>query len=129
MGIRNTKLILKSKPTWEGAGVHLKRAFGYHEVPQFDPFLMMDDFMNDDPQKYQRGFPWHPHRGIETITYMLDGSVEHRDSLGNTGILCGGDVQWMTAGRGIIHQEMPSGNAEGKMLGFQVWANLPASQS
>ena len=127
MQIRNTKLILKSKPTLEGAGVHLKRAFGYYEVPIFDPFLMMDDFRNDDPQKYLRGFPWHPHRGIETITYMLDGSVEHGDSLGNTGVLSGGDVQWMTAGRGIVHQEMPRGNAEGKMLGFQLWANLPAS--
>ncbi len=116
-----------SKPTMEGAGVHLKRVFGYYDVPMFDPFLMMDDFRNDDPQKYLRGFPWHPHRGIETITYMLDGSVEHRDSLGNTGVLSGGDVQWMTAGRGIVHQEMPRGNAEGKMLGFQLWANLPAS--
>lgn len=127
MQIRNTKLVVKSKPTMEGAGVHLKRVFGYYEVPMFDPFLMMDDFRNDDPQKYLRGFPWHPHRGIETITYMLDGSVEHRDSLGNTGILSGGDVQWMTAGRGIVHQEMPRGNAEGKMLGFQLWANLPAT--
>ncbi|HRZ22371.1 MAG TPA: pirin family protein, partial [Bacteroidales bacterium] len=108
--------------------VHLKRAFGYYQVPQFDPFLMMDDFRNDDPQKYLRGFPWHPHRGIETITYMLTGTVEHRDSLGNTGILSGGDVQWMTAGRGIIHQEMPGGNTAGKMYGFQLWANLPASR-
>ena len=127
METRKTKRILEAKPTMEGAGVHLKRAFGYYEVPQFDPFLMMDDFRNDDPGKYLRGFPWHPHRGIETITYMLDGSVEHRDSLGNTGILSAGDVQWMTAGRGIVHQEMPKGTAEGKMLGFQLWANLPAS--
>ncbi len=127
METRKAKRILKSKPTMEGAGVHLKRVFGYYDVPMFDPFLMMDDFRNDDPQKYLRGFPWHPHRGIETITYMLDGSVEHRDSLGNTGVLSGGDVQWMTAGRGIVHQEMPRGNAEGKMLGFQLWANLPAS--
>ncbi len=127
METRKARLILKSKPTMEGAGVHLKRAFGYYEVPQFDPFLMMDDFRNEDPKKYLSGFPWHPHRGIETITYMLEGFVEHRDSMGNTGILAGGDVQWMTAGRGIIHQEMPGGNAEGKMLGFQLWANLPAS--
>ncbi|MDD5508723.1 MAG: pirin family protein [Bacteroidales bacterium] len=127
METRKAKRILMSKPTMEGAGVHLKRVFGYYDVPMFDPFLMMDDFRNDDPQKYLRGFPWHPHRGIETITYMLDGSVEHRDSLGNTGVLSGGDVQWMTAGRGIVHQEMPRGNAEGKMLGFQLWANLPAS--
>jgi hypothetical protein len=127
MGIRTIKLILKSKPVTEGAGVQLKRAFGYYEVPQFDPFLMMDDFRNDDPQLYLRGFPWHPHRGIETITYMLEGTVEHRDSLGNSGILSAGDVQWMTAGRGIVHQEMPRGNAEGRMYGFQLWANLPAS--
>lgn len=127
MKTRIVKKTLYSKPVVEGAGVHLKRAFGYYEVPQFDPFLLMDDFRNDDPAQYLPGFPFHPHRGIETITYMLDGSVEHKDSMGNTGVMTAGDVQWMTAGRGIIHQEMPRGNAEGKMLGFQLWANLPAS--
>lgn len=127
MKIRSVKKTFHSKPVIEGAGVHLKRAFGYYEVPQFDPFLLMDDFRNDDPGKYLPGFPFHPHRGIETITYMLDGSVEHKDSMGNTGVLSAGDVQWMTAGRGIIHQEMPRGTADGRMLGFQLWANLPAS--
>jgi quercetin 2,3-dioxygenase len=127
MQTRPIKKIFKAKPVMEGAGVHLKRAFGYYEVPMFDPFLLMDDFRNDQPGKYLKGFPWHPHRGIETITYILAGAVEHGDSLGNKGILSSGDVQWMTAGRGIIHQEMPKGTAEGKMLGFQLWANLPAS--
>jgi len=127
MQTRPIKTLLKAKPVLEGAGVHLKRAFGYYEVPQFDPFLLMDDFRNDEPAKYLRGFPWHPHRGIETITYMLEGFAEHGDSMGNKGTIGPGDVQWMTAGSGIIHQEMPKGTPEGKMLGFQLWANLPAS--
>lgn len=127
MQTRKIKTRLTSKPTLEGAGVHLKRAFGYYEVPQFDPFLLMDDFRNDEPNKYLRGFPWHPHRGIETITYMLAGSAEHGDSMGNKGIISAGDIQWMTAGSGIIHQEMPKPGPDGKMFGFQLWANLPAS--
>jgi redox-sensitive bicupin YhaK (pirin superfamily) len=114
-------------PTMEGAGVHLHRAFGYYEIPHFDPFLLMDDFRNDQPDKYLKGFPWHPHRGIETITYMLEGEVEHGDSLGNKGVITSGDVQWMTAGSGIVHQEMPKKGVDGKMYGFQLWANLPAS--
>jgi quercetin 2,3-dioxygenase len=126
--IRKIKKILKSKPTIEGAGVHLRRAFGYYHVPQFDPFLMLDDFRSDDPDHYLPGFPWHPHRGIETITYMLDGYVEHGDSMGNKGVISTGDVQWMTAGSGIIHQEMPKGDPKGFMGGFQLWANLPARQ-
>ena len=116
----------KSKPTVEGAGVHLKRAFGLAEVPQLDPFLLLDAFHSENPDDYRRGFPWHPHRGIETITYILDGEVEHGDSLGNSGIISPGDVQWMTAGSGIIHQEMPKGDRQGQMWGFQLWANLPA---
>jgi len=127
MQTRSIKNLLKAKPTLEGAGVHLKRAFGYYEVPQFDPFLLMDDFRNEEPGKYLKGFPWHPHRGIETITYMLEGSAEHGDSMGNKGIISAGDVQWMTAGSGIIHQEMPKPGPDGKMFGFQLWANLPAS--
>jgi quercetin 2,3-dioxygenase len=126
--IRKIKKILKSKPTIEGAGVHLKRAFGYHHVPQLDPFLMLDDFRSDNPEFYLKGFPWHPHRGIETITYMLDGHVEHGDSMGNKGVISPGDVQWMTAGSGVIHQEMPKGDSKGFMGGFQLWANLPAKQ-
>lgn len=128
METRKIKEIFKSNATLEGAGVHLKRAFGYNEVPLFDPFLMLDDFRLTDPDKYKNGFPWHPHRGIETITYILEGEVEHQDSLGNKGIISSGDVQWMTAGSGIIHQEMPVGDKDGKMFGFQVWANLPAAQ-
>ena len=124
--IRRIKKILKSKPTIEGAGVYLKRAFGFYHVPQLDPFLLLDDFRSDDPARYLQGFPWHPHRGIETITYMLDGSVEHGDSMGNKGVILPGGVQWMTAGSGIIHQEMPQGNKKGYMGGFQLWANLPA---
>lgn len=111
----------------EGAGVHLQRAFGFSEVPLFDPFLLLDDFRSDNPEHYRKGFPWHPHRGIETITYVLDGDVEHGDSMGNTGHITAGDVQWMTAGSGIVHQEMPRGDASGKMGGFQLWANLPAA--
>ena len=125
--IRKIKKVLKSKPTIEGAGVQLKRAFGFHEVPKLDPFLMLDDFRSQNPDDYVRGFPWHPHRGIETITYVLHGQVEHGDSMGNSGVISPGDVQWMTAGSGIIHQEMPKGDGKGLMGGFQLWANLPAS--
>ncbi len=124
---RKIKKISKSRPTIEGAGVHLKRAFGFHQVPLLDPFLLLDDFHSDKPSDYIRGFPWHPHRGIETITYVLLGKVEHGDSMGNKGVIQSGDVQWMTAGSGIIHQEMPKGQKEGFMWGFQLWANLPAS--
>lgn len=125
---RKIKKILICQPTLEGAGVLLNRVFGYNEAPTFDPFLMLDDFRSDTPEHYLKGFPWHPHRGIETITYVLKGDVEHSDSLGNTGVISSGDVQWMTAGSGIIHQEMPKGDANGSMHGFQLWANLPASQ-
>ena len=125
--IRRIKKIFKSKPTIEGAGVHLKRAFGFYQVPLLDPFLLLDDFHSNHPADYLQGFPWHPHRGIETITYVLYGKVEHGDSMGNKGIISSGDVQWMTAGRGIIHQEMPKGREDGLMWGFQLWANLPAS--
>ncbi len=124
---RRIKKVWRSQPTLEGAGVHLRRAFGFHEVPQLDPFLLLDDFRSENPEDYNLGFPWHPHRGMETITYMLDGEVEHGDSLGNGGLISPGDVQWMTAGNGIIHQEMPKGDRKGKMGGFQLWANLPAS--
>ena len=115
-------------PTMEGAGVHLHRAFGFQDPSELDPFLLFDDFRNDLPAHFEKGFPWHPHRGIETITYVLKGTVDHGDSLGNTGTLGAGDVQWMTAGRGIMHQEMPHGNVSGQMHGFQLWGNLPASQ-
>ncbi len=125
---RKIKKIFKSKQTIEGAGVHLKRAFGSSEVGQFDPFLLLDDFRSGNPNHYNKGFPWHPHRGIETITYILQGKVEHGDSLGNKGVIDPGDVQWMTAGSGIIHQEMPKGDASGRMEGFQLWANLPAAE-
>jgi hypothetical protein len=125
---RRINKIFKSQPAVEGAGVHLRRAFGFAEVPLFDPFLMLDDFRGDKPDQYLKGFPWHPHRGIETITYMLEGEVEHGDSLGNKGTIRPGDVQWMTAGSGIIHQEMPKGDAKGRMGGFQLWANLPAAR-
>ncbi len=125
---RKIKRVFRSKPTIEGAGVHLKRAMGNAEVPLFDPFLLLDDFRSDTPAHYLKGFPWHPHRGIETITYVLRGDVEHGDSLGNKGVIGSGDVQWMTAGSGIIHQEMPKGDDKGFMWGFQLWANLPASQ-
>jgi hypothetical protein len=122
---RKIRKVLKSKPTIEGAGVYLKRAFGFGDTHMFDPFLLLDDFRSDDPERYLAGFPWHPHRGIETITYMLAGKVEHGDSMGNRGVISSGDVQWMTAGSGIIHQEMPKGDPEGRMYGFQLWANLP----
>ena len=125
--VRRIQKVWKSTPTIEGAGVHLKRAFGNYQVPQLDPFLLLDDFRSDNPNHYLRGFPWHPHRGIETITYVLSGRVEHGDSLGNGGVIHPGDVQWMTAGSGIIHQEMPKGDKDGLMGGFQLWANLPAS--
>ncbi|MFX0102417.1 MAG: pirin family protein [Candidatus Hodarchaeota archaeon] len=124
--IRKIKKILKSIPTIEGAGVRLKRAFGYHNVPILDPFLLLDDFHSNNPDDYIAGFPWHPHRGIETITYMLEGDLEHGDSMGNGGVIHSGDVQWMTAGNGIIHQEMPK-RQDGTLWGFQLWANLPAS--
>lgn len=124
---RRIRSIHLSKPTLEGAGVYLRRAFGFHEVPTFDPFLLLDDFRSENPNEYLDGFPWHPHRGIETITYMIAGKVEHGDSLGNKGVIGPGDVQWMTAGSGIIHQEMPAGDADGRMGGFQLWANLPAA--
>lgn len=126
--IRKIRKIFKSKPTLEGAGVHLRRVFGNSEVPLFDPFLLLDDFRNTDPHKYLMGFPWHPHRGIETITYVLRGDVEHGDSMGNKGLISSGDMQWMTAGSGIIHQEMPRGDGDGVMEGFQLWANLPKSR-
>jgi redox-sensitive bicupin YhaK (pirin superfamily) len=118
---------MKSRPTIEGAGVHLKRAFGFDQAPQLDPFLLLDDFHSNDPNEFLMGFPWHPHRGIETITYVLTGKIEHGDSMGNSGIINAGDVQWMTAGSGIIHQEMPKGESDGSLWGFQLWANLPAS--
>ncbi|MCX6599499.1 MAG: pirin family protein [Acidobacteria bacterium] len=128
MSIRPVKRIEQSKPTMEGAGVHLRRAFGFGDTAETDPFLLFDDFRNDRPEQYRAGFPWHPHRGIETITYVLAGTVEHSDSLGNQGAIGAGDVQWMTAGSGIIHQEIPQGDPAGRMHGFQLWANLPADQ-
>jgi len=124
---RRIAQILKSQPALEGAGVHLKRVFGFGNTDLFDPFLLLDDFRSDNPAHYMKGFPWHPHRGIETITYVIDGQVEHGDSLGNSGVISSGDIQWMTAGSGIIHQEMPRGDEKGRMGGFQLWANLPAS--
>jgi redox-sensitive bicupin YhaK (pirin superfamily) len=127
MSIRPVSRLVKAKPTLEGAGVHLRRAFGFGNTTDFDPFLLLDDFRNDIPEDYLAGFPWHPHRGIETITYVLAGEVEHGDSMGNRGAITAGDVQWMTAGRGIIHQEMPKGDPQGRMHGFQLWANLPAA--
>jgi hypothetical protein len=123
--VRSVQNLWKSKPTIEGAGVHLRRAFGFQEMPGLDPFLLMDDFRSENPREYQAGFPWHPHRGMETITYVLDGDVEHGDSLGNAGLISAGDIQWMTAGSGIVHQEMPKGDRKGRMFGFQLWSNLP----
>jgi hypothetical protein len=125
---RKIRKVFKSKPVIEGAGVNLRRAFGFSQVPLFDPFLLLDDFRSDNPADYLKGFPWHPHRGIETITYVLQGNVEHGDSMGNSGVITAGAVQWMTAGGGVIHQEMPFGDERGSMAGFQLWANLPASQ-
>jgi redox-sensitive bicupin YhaK (pirin superfamily) len=127
MSLRPIRQVIQTQPTLEGAGVKLERAFGFGKTKDFDPFLLFDDFRNDNPQDYLAGFPWHPHRGIETITYVLAGSVEHGDSLGNQGKMTAGDVQWMTAGSGILHQEMPKGDTQGRMHGFQLWANLPAS--
>jgi redox-sensitive bicupin YhaK (pirin superfamily) len=127
MAIRPVKRLIRAMPTLEGAGVHLQRVFGFGDTSDFDPFLLLDDFRGDRPQDYSAGFPWHPHRGIETITYVLAGTVEHGDSMGNRGTITAGDIQWMTAGSGIIHQEMPQGDAAGRMYGFQLWANLPAS--
>jgi len=127
MSLRAVKQILQTKPTLEGAGVKLQRAFGFGKTAEFDPFLLFDDFRGDNPADYIAGFPWHPHRGIETITYVLAGEVAHGDSLGNKGRMTAGDVQWMTAGSGILHQEMPTGDAQGRMHGFQLWANLPAA--
>jgi hypothetical protein len=127
MSIRPVKRIIQSQPTIEGAGVRLRRAFGFGSTKEFDPFLLLDDFRSENPEDYAAGFPWHPHRGIETITYVLAGTVDHGDSLGNRGVLGAGDVQWMTAGSGILHQEMPHGDTDGRMHGFQLWANLPRS--
>jgi redox-sensitive bicupin YhaK (pirin superfamily) len=127
MSVRPVKNVITPTPTLEGAGVRLQRGFGFGKTSDFDPFLLFDDFRNDNPDDYRAGFPWHPHRGIETITYVLAGSVEHGDSLGNRGSLGAGDVQWMTAGSGILHQEMPRGDERGRMHGFQLWANLPSS--
>ena len=128
MSLRPTLETRRATPTLEGAGVKLHRAFGFQDPSELDPFLLFDDFRNDHPEDFEKGFPWHPHRGIETITYVLEGTVEHGDSLGNTGSLGAGDVQWMTAGSGIMHQEMPAGNAHGQMHGFQLWGNLPGAQ-
>jgi redox-sensitive bicupin YhaK (pirin superfamily) len=125
--VRKIKTMYKSSPVIEGAGVHLKRVFGHHQAPQLDPFLLLDDFHSNEPAKYEKGFPWHPHRGIETITYLLEGEVEHGDSMGNKGLISSGDVQWMTAGNGIVHQEMPKGDSKNRLWGFQLWANLPAA--
>src|SRR5688572_28870386 len=127
MSLRPVKDVRQSVATMEGAGVSLRRAFGFGNTSEFDPFLLLDDFRNDNPDAYLAGFPWHPHRGIETITYVLAGSVEHGDSLGNRGQMGAGDVQWMTAGSGILHQEMPKGDPQGRMHGFQLWSNLPSS--
>src|SRR5271167_468305 len=127
MSLRPVKEVIQTKPTLEGAGVKLQRSFGFGKTKEFDPFLLLDDFRNENPADYLKGFPWHPHRGIETITYVLAGEVEHGDSLGNRGAIASGDVQWMTAGSGIIHQEMPKGDSAGRMHGFQLWGNLPSS--
>ncbi|MGR3342901.1 MAG: pirin family protein [Paracoccaceae bacterium] len=128
MSFRPIRSQTVAQPTMEGAGVHLHRVFGFGDPAESDPFLLLDDFRNDEPHLYTKGFPWHPHRGIETITYVLEGAVEHKDSLGNSGVLGPGSVQWMTAGSGIMHQEMPKGNAAGQMHGFQLWANLPSGE-
>ncbi|MDA9278506.1 pirin family protein [Amylibacter sp.] len=126
MSIRAVKSIREAVQTMEGAGVELYRAFGFTDPSELDPFLLFDDFRNDNPKSFEKGFPWHPHRGIETITYVLEGNVDHADSLGNSGSLGAGDIQWMTSGSGILHQEMPKGNSQGQMHGFQLWANLPS---
>jgi quercetin 2,3-dioxygenase len=124
--IRSIEQVRPSQPTFEGAGVRLRRAFGFGKLNELDPFLLLDEFRSNNPEDYRKGFPWHPHRGIETITYMLQGEVVHGDSMGNSGVIAAGDVQWMTAGSGIVHQEMPKGRDDGAMWGFQLWANLPA---
>src|SRR5690242_10520025 len=126
MPIRPIQRVMESKPPLGGAGVNLRRAFGFGQTRESNPFLLLEDFRNETPENYLAGFPWHPHRGIETITYVLAGSVEHGDSRGNKGKMCAGDVQWMTAGSGILHQEMPKGDTRGRMHGFQLWANLPS---
>src|SRR5207302_2914795 len=128
MSLRPVSRVVQSKPTIEGAGVHLRRAFGFGNTKDFDPFLLLDDFRNDVPEDYLAGFPWHPHRGIETITYVLAGTVQHGDSMGNNGVISSGDVQWMTAGSGIIHQEMPKGDQAGRMHGFQLWADRKSTR-
>ena len=127
MEIRKVVRTIKSQPTLEGAGVHLNRVFGFHEASDLDPFLLLDDFRSENPAHFLPGFPWHPHRGIETITYLFEGRVEHGDSMGNKGVIGPGDVQWMTAGNGVIHQEMPKGDERGHMGGLQLWTNLPSS--
>lgn len=124
--VRRIKNTYKASPVVEGAGVHLKRVFGHHQAPELDPFLLLDDFHSNEPDKFEKGFPWHPHRGIETISYILEGNVAHGDSLGNKGTIAAGDIQWMTAGSGIVHQEMPRGDDQNRLWGFQLWANLPA---
>ncbi len=126
MSLRKVGVVLKSRPTMEGAGVRLNRVFGFTTKNSFDPFLLLDDFSGDNPEDYLKGFPWHPHRGIETITYIISGKIEHQDSLGNKGNICSGEIQWMTAGNGILHQEMPLDTGK-SMQGFQLWANLPKS--
>jgi len=129
MSLRPVKRLVRSKPTLEGAGVHLRRAFGFGNTSDFDPFLLLDDFRNDVPEDYLAGFPWHPHRGIETVTYVLAGTVEHGDSMGNRGAIGPGDVQWMTAGSGILHEEFHSttfGQKGGPFEMAQLWVNLPA---
>jgi len=125
MAHRRIRKVVKSHATLEGAGVRLHRAIGLGQPEEYDPFLLLDDFRSDTPSEYTAGFPWHPHRGMETITYVLRGTVEHKDSLGNSGVIAAGDLQWMSAGSGIIHQEMPKGDEQGAMYGFQLWANLP----
>ncbi|MHB1459989.1 MAG: pirin family protein [Armatimonadota bacterium] len=127
MSARRIANVTEGQPTIEGAGVHLRRAFGYYDVPKYDPFLMLDDFHTSNPQEYLPGFPWHPHRGIETVTYVIEGIVEHDDSMENSGVIGAGDVQWMTAGSGIIHQEMPKISPTGMLWGIQLWCNLPAA--
>ena len=127
MSLRPIKRVVEAQPTLEGAGVKLRRAFGFGQTGEYDPFLLLDDFRNERPEDYLAGFPWHPHRGIETITYVLAGTVAHGDSMGHAGTIAAGDVQWMTAGRGILHQEMPKGDGGGRMHGFQLWANLPSA--
>jgi len=126
-GDREVTKLVRGQPTSDGAGVKLIRVIGTQALPQLDPFLLLDEFGSDDPSAYIAGFPNHPHRGFETVTYMLEGRMRHRDNKGNEGVLESGGVQWMTAGRGIVHSEMPEQRA-GRMRGFQLWVNLPAAQ-